>query len=139
MNLELWSESARRRWRVLVQCRANGRVWLTWECSGVQVRATPKITATQRVPSIVARRHERATPANHHRRSADAVGTSSLPVAAAALRCRTSPATLLTHAHQPEWHRALHTADGTLRTPARESLTPGTLTLIRGARLPGRA
>ena len=73
------------------------------------------------------------------RRSADAVGTSSLPVAAAALRCRTSPATLLTHAHQPEWHRALHTAEGTLRTPARESLTPGTLTLIPGARLPGRA
>lgn len=90
------------------------------------------------LPSIAARRHERATPANH-RRSADAVGTSCLPVAAAALRCRTSPATLLTHAHQPEWHRALHTADGTLRTPARESLTPGTLTLIPGARLPGRA
>ena len=137
MNLELWSESERRRWSI-GQCWANGRVWLTWECSGVHVRRGENKQPPSALPSIAARRHERATPANH-RRSADAVGTSCLPVAAAALRCRTSPATLLTHAHQPEWHRALHTAEGTLRTPARESLTPGTLTLIPGARLPGRA
>ena len=137
MNLELWSESERRRWSI-GQCRANGRVWLTWECSGVHVRRGENKQPPSALPSIAARRHE-----EQHPPTTPQVGLRrrhQLPaLAAAALRCRTSPATLLTHAHQPEWHRAPHTADGTLRTPARESLTPGTLTLIPGARLPGRA
>ena len=63
MNLELWSESERRRWSI-GQCWANGRVWLTWECSGVHVRRGENKQPPSAVPSIAARRHERATPAN---------------------------------------------------------------------------